>query len=551
MASINLSSFAGAGAQFFDNNGVPLVGGLLYVYTAGTTTPATTWTTSSGTVSNTNPVVLDAGGRTPNEIWVNGGVLYKFVLKNSSGVTIGTYDNIPAIDDPTAFNNIITVTGTNTLIGTSTPPNTAYTRGMTLSFVVVNTNTGAVTIDVDGLGAKEITIGSSPLSGGELVAGRITSLEYDGTRFQVAVAYVPDASITTAKLADASITSAKMANGGAEFGMRNRIINGNMSIDQRNAGASVTIGATTSQYTIDRWFAQSFAANKFSVQQNAGAVTPPTGFKNYLGVTSLAATTPGSTDYYSLIHAIEGLNFADLAWGTSSAAPITVTFSVRSSLTGSFSASVCNSANTRCYPFSYSISAANTWEQKTVTIPGDTTGTWLTDNNTGLYLRFDLGCGSSYKGTANAWAATNYYGVTGAVSVVGTNGATFYVTGVQLEKGSTATPFEYRPYSTELALCQRYLPAIQFSSGRAYGANACQVACAISTPPRVSPSGVLTLVYPTLSGSGTTQTANSVVFAGANTSGVVLNLTSASNFGAVGDSVIQYNGTLFGLGCEL
>jgi len=203
----NISAFAGAGAQFFDNNANVLSGGLLYVYTAGTTTPATTWTTSSGAVANTNPIVLDSAGRTPNEIWLNSGVTYKFVLKTSAGVTIGTYDDIPAIDDPTVFNNLITVTGTNTLIGASVPPYTAYTAGMTLSFIPQNTNTGAVTIDVDGLGARNIYVGSSSaLSGGEIVAGRMVTIEYDGTRFQLFTSILADGSVTSAKLANAQLT---------------------------------------------------------------------------------------------------------------------------------------------------------------------------------------------------------------------------------------------------------------------------------------------------------------------------------------------------------
>jgi hypothetical protein len=182
----NLSAFAGAGAQFFTDNGDPLTGGLLYVYAAGTTTPATTWTTNSGAVANTNPIVLDAAGRTPNEIWLNSGATYKFILKTSTGVLVGTYDNIPAIDDPTVFNNLITVTGTNTLIGTSVPAYTAYVAGMTLSFMPINTNTGAVTIDVDGLGAKNIYSGSSAVMiPNQLAAGSMITVEYDGTRFQL------------------------------------------------------------------------------------------------------------------------------------------------------------------------------------------------------------------------------------------------------------------------------------------------------------------------------------------------------------------------------
>lgn len=184
--AINLSAFAGAGAQFFDDNGDPLAGGLLYTYAAGTTTPIVTYTTQLGTVNNTNPIVLDAAGRTPYEIWVNGGVLYKFKLTDSLGVLIGEYDNIPAIDDPTVFNNLITVTGTNTLIGTSVPPITGYVAGATYSFVPVNTNTGAVTIDIDGFGAKEILFNSSDtLASGAIQAGKIALIEYDGTRFQL------------------------------------------------------------------------------------------------------------------------------------------------------------------------------------------------------------------------------------------------------------------------------------------------------------------------------------------------------------------------------
>jgi hypothetical protein len=208
----NLSAFAGAGAQFFDSNGIPLAGGLLYVYTAGTTTPATTWTTSSGTSANTNPIVLNAAGRTPFEIWLNSGVTYKFALYTSTNVLIGTYDNIPAIDDPTVFNNLITVTGTNTLVGTSVPPYTAYAAGMTLSFIPVNTNSGAVTLDVDGLGAKNIFVGSSTaLSSGDLVAGRIAQIQYDGTRFQLYQSSLADNSVTTAKIVDLNVTAAKLA----------------------------------------------------------------------------------------------------------------------------------------------------------------------------------------------------------------------------------------------------------------------------------------------------------------------------------------------------
>jgi hypothetical protein len=244
-------------------------------------------------------------------------------------------------------------------------------------------------------------------------------------------------------------------------GFKNRIINGAMVIDQRNAGASVTV-TTSNPYTLDRWQAICGISSKFTVQQTPSATETgyatriAAGFTNYLACTSSAATSVGSGDYYLIRQTVEGLNCSDLAWGTANAKPVTLSFWVYSSLTGTFGGALGNSSNTRAYPFTYTISAANTWEQKTVTIAGDTTGTWLTTNGVGIKITFVLGLGSTYTAAAGSWAAGEYYGATGETNVVSTNGATFYITGVQLEKGSTATSFDYRPYGTELALCQRY-----------------------------------------------------------------------------------------------
>ena len=239
--------------------------------------------------------------------------------------------------------------------------------------------------------------------------------------------------------------------------MRNRIINGGMTISQRNGTSSVTItdtGANT--YTLDRWYAYGNNASKFSVQQDAGAVTPPAGFTDYLGVTSLAATTVNAGDQYIIGQNIEGFNVADLGWGTANAKTVTLSFWVRSSLTGTFGGALRNSADNRSYPFTYTISAANTWEQKSITIAGDTSGTWLVTNGVGIKLFLGLGVGSTYNGTAGAWSSSLFTSATGATNVVSTNGATFYITGVQLEVGTQATSFEYRQLTTELQLCQRY-----------------------------------------------------------------------------------------------
>ena len=261
--------------------------------------------------------------------------------------------------------------------------------------------------------------------------------------------------INSANEVNASLNSTPVWSAVSTFGFKNRIINGAMVIDQRNAGASVT-GIVGSIFAVDRFYFYNSQASKFTAQQNAGSVTPPAGFVNYLGVTSSSSYTSLSTDVFSLGQVIEGRNIADLGWGTASASAVTLSFWARSSLTGTFSGALANSGFSRSYPFTYTISAANTWEYKTVTIPGDTSGTWLTNNNAGIYVAFDMGTGSNRRGTAGSWASAAYEGATGSVSVVGTNGATFYITGVQLEKGSTATSFDYRPYTTELQLCQRY-----------------------------------------------------------------------------------------------
>jgi len=237
-------------------------------------------------------------------------------------------------------------------------------------------------------------------------------------------------------------------------GFRNRVINGSMVIDQRNAGASVA--GNQSAFAVDRFPIEATQSSKMTAQQNAGSVTPPDGFRNYLGITSSSAYSVVSTDLFTVRQIVEGFNTADLGFGTANAQTVTLSFWVRSSLAGTFSGVIANGTSTRNYPYTYAINAANTWEYKTITVPGDTSGTWGTDNGRGIQVRFTLGVGSNFLGTAGVWTSSEVYGVSGATSLVGTNGATFYITGVQLEAGSVATPFERRPFGTELALCQRY-----------------------------------------------------------------------------------------------
>ena len=249
-----------------------------------------------------------------------------------------------------------------------------------------------------------------------------------------------------------SVANTSLGAGDASI-MKNRIINGSMNISQYNGTSSVTPTANGT-YVIDRWSARLTQASKYSTQQLSSS--PPIGFNNYLGITSLSAYSVGSTDYFSIEQSIEGFNFQDLGFGTVNAKTFTLSFQVYSSLTGTFGGVFYNYSGTRCYPFSYTVSSANTWTTISITVAGDTTGTWNTGNAGACTVSFGLGAGSSVSGTAGSWGGTLYRSVTGATSVVGTNGATFYITGVQLEVGSSATGFEYVNYQTSLANCQRY-----------------------------------------------------------------------------------------------
>ena len=233
------------------------------------------------------------------------------------------------------------------------------------------------------------------------------------------------------------------------LGFRNRIINGDMRIDQR-----ATTVTTDNTYSVDRWIIGEGGSGAVSVARSTS--TPPTGFSHFVRWTVTTADTAAASEYYYITQRIEGTNCVDFAFGSASAVSLTLSFMVRSSLTGTFGGTFLNSAANRSYPFSYTISAANTWESKTVTITGDTSGTWLTDTGIGIAVGFDMGSGSDYQGTANQWNAALDLTPPAMTSVMATLNATFDITGVQLEVGSVATPFERRPYGTELALCQRY-----------------------------------------------------------------------------------------------
>jgi hypothetical protein len=479
--AFNLSAFAGAGAQFFDANGAPLVGGKIFSYLAGTTTPAATYTDAAGTAANTNPIILDAAGRTPNSIFLSAGVVYKFELKTSTDTLIGTYDSIPGIDDPTAFNNLITVTGTDTLVGTSTPAIVGYVAGQTFSFVVANTNTGPVTLDVDGQGAKNVTVqGTTALVANQLIAGSIATVLYDGTRFQLT-------SLITGNLTVDSLNSGQLA------GLRNKIINGKMEIAQRGTNfPAIAAGA----YSLDRWL---FDLSGTGVVTASQPTDVPSN-NEFLYSLRLAVTTADTSiaagDYANLRQRIEGFNARDLIGRT-----FTVSFWVRSSKVGVHCVAFANTSPSpdRSYVLEYTVNAADTWEKKSVTVIGGliTAGSWVWTTGIGLQVIWSLAAGTTFQTTAGSWQTGGFVATANQVNCLDADTNIFAITGVQLEVGNRATPFEHRPYGTELALCQRYYLRITpgdsarlFGPGQCTGSDGAIASIAFPVPMRARPSAL-------------------------------------------------------------
>jgi hypothetical protein len=366
-------------------------------------------------------------------------------------------------------------------------------------------------------GTVRLGVGNSGATTGDVVTVNSSGMTVTGS---------VSATTISGAIAGGAVTATSLAVNGNNIsavnslGFRNRIINGDMRIDQRNAGASASL--TSSQtYFLDRWFAVEDTDGTMTIQQSS---TAPTGFSNSAVLTTgTADASLGATQICYVGQKIEGFNFADLAWGTASAQTVTLSFWVRSSLTGTFGGALANNAFNRSYPFTYTISAANTFEYKTVTIAGDTTGTWIgATNGVGLQLFFGLGVGSTYSGTAGAWAGSGYISATGATSVIGTAGATFYITGVQLEAGSVASPFERRDYGRELIMCLRYYWRINttgsagqpIASGNAENTTRGYINLTLPQPMRTSPTcSVSSLSHLGLRGGGSnvTVTAGSFV----------------------------------------
>lgn len=257
-----------------------------------------------------------------------------------------------------------------------------------------------------------------------------------------------------------NLSPVETINGNAPFGRKNLVINGAMQVSQR--GTTFT-SPSNGDYTIDRIKAYQSGGGTYDVAQDSEA---PDGFQYSLELTNTGTDDPAAGDYYIVQHRVEGYNVAHLDWGTSNAKSVTLSFWVRSSVTGTYSIAMVNADSNRSYPQTYTIDAANTWEHKTITVPGDTSGTWGKTNGEGIRLNFDLGSGSNFLGTAGAWASANYHGAIGQTEWINNSSSTWYITGIQLEAGSTASDFDHRLYGEEFILCQRYFMRFTGANGQ-------------------------------------------------------------------------------------
>jgi len=364
----------------------------------------------------------------------------------------------------------------------------------------IKSNTGATLFFANTSGVDIAnSIGATAITSDKILS--IANTKISGNIISSQITSIGGSQITANTIANSAIQTGAVESYlravNLDFGLRNRIINGDMRTDQRNAGTSVTVNSTGQTYPVDRFFGTGQSSDGvFTLQQSS---TVPAGFaKSVVATVTTADASIGASQNYLFRQRIEGYNIADLNWGSADARPVTLSFWVRSSLTGTFGGTLHNSAGDRFYPYSYTISTANTWEQKTITLAGDTTGTWLTTDGIGLNVIWSLGTGSTLLAPSSAWTATTYTGFTGQTNLIGTLNATFYITGVQLEEGLQATPFEYRHYTTELALCQRYYYSsgtgnqtyTTMGNGWEYSSTAAQVYCPLPVPMRVTPTSV-------------------------------------------------------------
>ena len=380
-------------------------------------------------ISNLNSLALTTA---------NIGTLNVLTISNLNSLTT----NLSATTANIGTLNVISISNLNSLALTTANVGTLNVLRIS-NLISLTTNLSATTANISTLNVSTI-IGTTEILIG--ATGTTTSAITGNV-------YVSNALTTTNIVANTVNTTYPIS-------FRNRVINGDFLIDQRNSGGSSTPAADTK--VIDRWKVNIFGSGRCLVGQNLGSFASPAGFTSYYGMKVTTTTSVGASDYFFFSQTIEGINTIDWQWGTSNAKTITLSFWVQSSLTGTAGGFVRNSGSTagnytRSYPFTFTINNALTWEYKTIVIPGDTTGQWLTNQTDGVEIGIELWNGTTYQSAPGAWAAGNYTGPSGGtINYAGTLNSNMNITGVQVEQGPVATPFERRLYNFELAACQRY-----------------------------------------------------------------------------------------------
>lgn len=408
-----------------DSNGNPASGWLLYTYDAGTTTPKATYTSQAGSSAQANPIVLNARGESDNPIWLQSGET-KFLLKTAAGVDVRTVDDVSGIGYVSTSSDayaLTSVSGTNTITGSSGASLTAYTVGNTFYFTPAADNTGAVTLNVDSLGGGAVQLAGKALRGGDLRSG--VPVQVIVTAATPVFEIIGDGTLMT--LANPSIA------------FKNRYANGDFSIDQVNEGSAYTFSATTA-HAMDCVRGSAAGAGTFTIQRVADPDNANL-FAMKLACT-VADSSIGATDLYWAGFPIEGYDSADLNAGLSDAEQITISFVMKMGVAGTYGVSVSNSAANRTYVGTVTQLVASTRESKSVTLTLDTTGTWLTTNGTGLRVRFCLAAGTDYQGTAGAWSASNLFTTSAQANFMSANTNVGYIMDLQVEKGRNATPLE-------------------------------------------------------------------------------------------------------------
>lgn len=440
-----------------DSSGNPLSGGKLYTYEAGSTTALTTYQDSTGSTAHANPIVLDSRGEPSAPIWLTSGSTYKFILKTSADVTIRTVDNVAGVND--------TAVSADEWVSGATP---TYISANSFSLAGDQTSTYTVGRRLKSTNTAG-TIYSTILSSAFSSVTTIT-VENDSGSLDSGLSAVSYGLINPT---NSSIpgTVAVYSN---QLGFRNRIIGGDFQTNPWQRGTTIAITAGSSGYGPDRFTATSAGANAFSLIKTADAPTVAqagvyTSSCLHLDVTTQDASLAAS-DLCVINQHIEGYNIADLGFGQTGTRYVTLSFWVKSTITGTYGASLANSANNRSYVKEYTVDAADTWERKVLTFPVDTTGTWLYTNGVGLRVRWAVMAGTDFQTTADAWAAGNYLATSAQANGVSSTSNNFKLALIQLEAGAHASTFEAIDAKTVLSLCQRYYEK-SFAQGSAPAQN--------------------------------------------------------------------------------